>query len=185
MPKKKLNIIKIGGNIINNDKALADFLTHFATLKGDKILVHGGGIKASETLEKMGITPKMIDGRRITDAKTLQVVTMVYAGLLNKNIVAQLQAKNCQAIGLSGADANAITAYQKPVSKIDYGFIGIPNEVNANGISHLLSGGMTPIFCALTHDKKGQLFNTNADTIAGSLAVGLVKKIRSVALVFV
>lgn len=172
---KKLHVIKIGGNIINNPEILAEVLADVAQLSGLKILVHGGGRKASEVLQNMGIAPKMIDGRRITDKATLEVVTMVYAGLINKNIVAQLQALNCMAVGLTGADLNSIQAHKRLVKTIDFGFVGDVDEVNAEAIRALLEVDFTPVFSPITHDKQGQLLNTNADTIAAALAAGLSK----------
>ena len=172
---EQLKIIKIGGNVINDKTTLKLFLQDFAALQGKKILVHGGGKKASQVLKSMGIDPKMIDGRRITDEQTLEVVTMVYAGLINKNVVAQLQALNCNAIGLTGADINAIRAHKRIVKTIDYGFAGDIDEVNDKGIATLLESGISPVFCAITHDKNGQLLNTNADTIASTLAIALSK----------
>ena len=173
MNKQVLKIVKIGGNIINSKKELRSFLSDFAAIKEQKILVHGGGKKASEVLNAMGIAPKMIDGRRITDEQTLEVVTMVYAGLLNKNIVGALQAVGCNAIGLTGADGNSIHAYKRPVKKIDYGFAGDIDKVNARAISVLIENNFVPVFCAITHDKNGQLLNTNADTIATEIAIAL------------
>lgn len=174
--KQKLNIIKIGGNVINNEVALSSFLTHFSNLDGLKILVHGGGKKATEVANKLQLEPKMIGGRRITDADNLEVVTMVYAGLLNKNIVAKLQQCNCNAIGLSGADGNVIKAHKRIVKNIDYGFAGDVDEVEVNTISVLLNANLIPVFCAITHDQNGQLLNTNADTIASELASALAQK---------
>jgi acetylglutamate kinase len=171
--KQKLDIVKIGGNVIENKAELTKFVKLFARLDGLKILVHGGGKKASETLLRMGIEPKMAGGRRITDTESLQVITMVYGGLTNKNIVAELQANGCNAIGLSGADGNSIQAHKRPVTDIDYGFAGDVDGVNRKTISALLTSGLVPVFCALTHDGKGQLLNTNADTIASELAIGM------------
>ncbi|MEO1010393.1 MAG: acetylglutamate kinase [Bacteroidota bacterium] len=171
-----LSIIKIGGNVIGNPEALSTFLKRFSKMEGHKILVHGGGKKASEVLKEMGIAPKMVGGRRITDYKTLEVVTMVYGGLTNKNIVAQLQANNCNSIGLSGADGNTIRAHKRPVRDIDYGFAGDVNGIDPKIISQLLHAGLTPVFCALTHDGQGQLLNTNADTIASEVAIGMSKE---------
>lgn len=173
----KLYIIKIGGNIIDNPEALKSFLADFAAVKSNKILVHGGGKAATALLPKMGIESKMINGRRITDEATLDVVTMVYAGLISKNVAAKLQALNCNAMGLSGADGNFIRGEKRPVKDIDYGFAGDLNDssVDAEGISHLLDAHFTPVFSAITHDKNGQLLNTNADTIASALAIGLSK----------
>ena len=171
--KQKLSIIKIGGNVIENKAELAKFLVLFANLDGLKILVHGGGKLATKLATKLGVEAKMIGGRRITDAETLEVITMVYAGLTNKNIVAQLQSKHCNAIGLSGADGNASQAHKRPVKEIDYGFAGDVDGVNSSMISKLLSAKLTPVFCAMTHDRNGQLLNTNADTIASELAIGM------------
>jgi len=171
--KKHLSIIKIGGNVINSEAGLDSFLTDFAELEGLKILVHGGGRKATEIADAMGLEPKMIAGRRVTDKANLEVVTMVYAGLLNKSIVAKLQAKGCNALGLSGADANVITAHKRIVKEIDYGFAGDIDKVENKTITLFLNGGIIPVFSAITHDKQGQLLNTNADTIAAELAKGL------------
>ena len=171
--KKHLSIIKIGGNVINSKTELDSFLSDFAQLPGLKILVHGGGRKATEIADSMGLEPKMIGGRRVTDEANLEVVTMVYAGLLNKSIVAKLQAKACNALGLSGADANVIKAHKRIVKEIDYGFAGDIDEVEHNTISLFLNAGITPVFSAITHDKQGQLLNTNADTIAAEVAKGL------------
>lgn len=168
-----LSIFKIGGNIIEDEGQLQQFLRLFSLVQGYKILVHGGGKKASELLPKLGIVPKMINGRRITDAKTLDVVTMVYGGLVNKTIVAQLQALGINTIGMSGADANSIQAHKRPVKDIDYGFAGDVDGINTHKLTEILNIGLTPVFCALTHDQKGQLLNTNADTIASVLAAGL------------
>lgn len=173
MSKNTLKIVKIGGNVINNEDALHSFLKDFSELEGPKILVHGGGRKASEVSSAMGLEPKMINGRRVTDEATVEVVTMVYAGLLNKNIVAQLQKHGCNAMGLSGADANCILAHKRIVKDIDYGFAGDVDEVNSEIIDVLLQNNVIPVFCAITHDKKGQLLNTNADTIASEVAVGM------------
>lgn len=172
---KSLKIIKIGGNIINNELLLQEFLSDFAALNTPKILVHGGGKAASELTQKMGLTPRMVQGRRITDTDTLDIVTMVYGGKINKNIVAQLQAKNCNSIGVSGADGNSIVATKRPVKKIDYGFAGDITQVNTNVVNILLQHAITPIFCAITHDENGQLLNTNADTIAAELAIEFSK----------
>jgi len=166
----KLKIIKIGGNIINDKNNLSSFLTDFSQIEGYKILVHGGGKKATEMAKSLNLQPKMIGGRRITDEANLEIVTMVYAGLLNKNIIAQLQKYNCNAIGLSGADANCIKAHKRIVKDIDYGFAGDVNRVNNDIIKVFLDHHLTPVFCAITHDKNGQLLNTNADTIASEIA---------------
>jgi len=171
--KSDLHIVKIGGNVINDEVALTSFLKDFASIKGLKILVHGGGKKASEMAEKIGLTPRMKNGRRITDAANLEVVIMVYAGLLNKNITAKLQEQNCNAIGLSGADANSIKAHKRIVKDIDYGFAGDVDKVNDTALKVFLENSLTPVFCAITHDKNGQLLNTNADTIASEIAASL------------
>lgn len=184
---KQLTIIKIGGNVIDNAANLHQFLLDFTALPGDKILVHGGGKIATELGESLGIKAQMIEGRRITDIETLRVVTMVYAGLINKNIVAQLQAKSSNAIGLTGADGNIIKAKKRPIVKlapkgedlegaeIDYGFVGDldENSVDSNTLDSLLKAGLVPVLCAITHDGATQLLNTNADTIASSVAVAL------------
>jgi acetylglutamate kinase len=174
-----LKIFKIGGNIIEDEQELQKFLSLFSLTQSPKVLVHGGGKKASELLPKLGIEPKMVNGRRITDSKTLEVVTMVYAGLFNKTIVAKLQALDCNAIGISGADGNSIQAHKRPVEEVDYGYAGDIDSIDADFITNLLSLGITPVFCALTHDKKGQLLNTNADTIASELAIGLSSRFET------
>ncbi|TKC05044.1 acetylglutamate kinase [Pedobacter frigoris] len=171
----KLSVIKIGGNVIDNSEKLHQFLLDFTALPGDKILIHGGGKIATELGTSLGIEAKMVDGRRITDIETLRVVTMVYAGLINKNMVAQLQNKGCNAIGLTGADGNIIKAAKRPVKEIDYGFVGDLNEtsVSSEMINNLLKAGLVPVLCAITHDGDGQLLNTNADTIASAVAVAM------------
>ena len=168
---KTLKIVKIGGNIIDNETALASFLDAFATIESPKILVHGGGKLATHLANQLGLEVKMIDGRRITDQATLDLITMVYAGKINKNIVAKLQSKTCNAIGFSGADGNTIVSKKRPVKTIDFGFVGDVEKVNTSTLEVLLEHKVTPVFCALTHDKKGQLLNTNADTIASELAI--------------
>lgn len=170
MSKTQLQIIKIGGELINDAVELQRFLHIFSQIEGPKILIHGGGRKATELSKQMGLEVKMIDGRRITDQATLEVAIMVYAGLINKSIVAQLQAKKNNAIGLCGADGNIIQAHKRPVSKIDYGWVGDIDAVNSTSVSHLITGGFTPVFCAISHDQEGQLLNTNADTIASVIA---------------
>lgn len=171
--KQKLSIIKIGGNIIEDQEYLSQFLKLFTQLEGRKILVHGGGKRATDLGKRLGIESKMVEGRRITDANSLELVVMVYAGLVNKNIVAQLQANNSNAIGLSGADANTVIAVKRPVNKLDFGFVGDIVDVNSKSISALLNAEFVPVFCALTHDTNGQLFNTNADTIASEVAIAM------------
>lgn len=170
---EKLSVIKIGGNIIEDETSLHAFLKLFSNIEGKKILVHGGGKRATHFASKLGIESKMINGRRITDAETLEVITMVYGGLVNKNVVAKLQALGTDAIGLTGADSNSIQSDKRPVKEIDYGFVGDIKKVANKSIEKLLQADFTPVFCAITHDGKGQLLNTNADTIASQVAVGM------------
>jgi len=178
MNRKKIYIIKIGGNIIDDEEKLTGFLKSFAAQSVDNngglVLVHGGGKLATKLAEQMGIKQQMVDGRRITDADTLKIVTMVYAGYINKNIVAQLQANGSNAIGLSGADGNAILAHKR-IAKgdVDYGFAGDVDNVNVDLLKTLLEQQMTIVLAPITHDKKGQLLNTNADTIAQETAKAL------------
>jgi acetylglutamate kinase len=169
--KKSLSIIKIGGNIIDNPTELAQFLTDFSKIEGNKILVHGGGKSATKMAQSLGLTPQMIDGRRITDQSMLDVVVMIYAGEINKNIVAHLQANATNAIGFSGADGNLIQSSKRNHPTIDYGFVGDVQKVNTVLVETLLHAGIIPVFCAITHDGNGQLLNTNADTIASELAI--------------
>lgn len=166
----QLTILKIGGKVVESQAVLDKVLQDFVQLTGAKILVHGGGAKASQLGEALGIPAQMVEGRRITDAATLEIVTMVYAGLYNKKVVAQLHAKDCNAIGLSGADGNLIQAHKRIVQTIDYGFAGDIDQIDALGIDRLLKADFTPVFCAITHDRQGQLLNTNADTIAAQLS---------------
>lgn len=171
--KQKLSVIKIGGNLVEDPEGFEHIMGLFSKMEGNKILVHGGGKKATEMGEKLGIETKMVNGRRITDADTLDIAVMVYGGLVSKKIVAQLQAFGTDAIGMSGADANAIRAHKRPVIKVDFGLVGDVDTVNTYAIFKLLQAGFTPIFCALTHDGNGQLLNTNADTIAAELAIAM------------
>jgi acetylglutamate kinase len=170
-----LKVVKISGNIIDNDAELTSFLKEFASLNGPKILVHGGGKLATELSNKMNVPVKMIDGRRVTDAETLEIITMVYAGKINKNIVAKLQSFGCNSVGFSGADGNTIIAKKRPVSTVDYGFVGDVVKVNIMVSKLLLNNNITNIFSAISHDQKGQLLNTNADTIASELAIAFSK----------
>lgn len=173
-----LTVIKIGGNVIDSGEALSGFLDTYAAIPGLKVLVHGGGKIASTIGLKLGIEPQMADGRRITDAATLDVVTMVYAGLVNKNVVANLQARGLNAIGLSGADANVIPAVKRPVKRIDYGFAGDleAGKIGVTALSALLENGFSPVIAPITHDGRGQLLNTNADTIAATVAEALSRQ---------
>lgn len=170
-----LNIVKIGGNVIDNEAELMPFLKDFATISNPKILVHGGGKMATRLAEKLGIKTTMINGRRITDTDTLQLATMVYAGWINKSIVAQLQSVKCNAIGLSGADANLIPAVRRAPEPIDFGFAGDiqPHEISVKMLKDMFDRSLTPVFCAITHDGNGSLLNSNADGIASSLAVAM------------
>jgi acetylglutamate kinase len=171
---QKLYIIKIGGNIIDDDAKLQSFLKDLSMIKENKILVHGGGKVATEISKGLGIEAKMVDGRRITDAETLKIVTMVYAGLINKRIVALLNSLGNNSIGLTGADANIMEAKKRPIKNgIDYGFVGDVEHVHTQPITHFLSMGLTPAIAPLTHDGQGNMLNTNADTMASALAVAM------------
>ncbi|MDG3582176.1 acetylglutamate kinase [Galbibacter pacificus] len=175
----KLSIVKIGGNLIEKETALEQVLENFSKIEGPKILVHGGGKMATQMAEKLGVETKMVDGRRITDQETLNIITMVYGGLVNKTIVAKLQAKNCNALGLSGADLNSIKSVKRPVKTHDFGFVGDITNVNTNMFSLLLNNTITPVCCAISHDGDGQLFNTNADTIASEIAIALANEFEA------
>ena len=177
-----IKVVKIGGNVVDNPELLKEFVRDFAAMPGMKILVHGGGVMASQMQKEMGMAPKMIEGRRVTDEETLKVVTMVYAGWCSKNITALLQAEGCNAIGLSGADGNAIKASKRPPvhveslgEDVDYGYVGdvTAASVNAAFIYTLLQRGIVPVFNAINHDGEGKLLNTNADTIASSVAIAM------------
>lgn len=172
---EEIIVIKIGGNVIDDEHALSIFLNDFSTIQKPKILIHGGGKLATALSQQLNIETKQIDGRRITDEKTLDVVIMVYAGLINKKIVSKLQAYNCNALGLTGADANLIEAHKRNHPTIDYGFVGDIDKINTEIITDLLAKNITPIIAPITHDKKGNLLNTNADTIAASIAIELSK----------
>jgi acetylglutamate kinase len=174
--KQTLVVLKIGGNVIDNPAVLTQVLNDFAQIKEKKILVHGGGKIADTLLKQLDILPKKIEGRRITDAETLDVVVMVYAGLLNKKIVAQLQANACNALGLCGADLNLLQAHKRVNSTLDYGFAGNIDAVNSAGIEALLQAAQTLVVAPISHDKKGQLLNTNADTVASNLATALADR---------
>ncbi|MCF6351933.1 MAG: acetylglutamate kinase [Cyclobacteriaceae bacterium] len=172
---KKLEVLKIGGKVIDDEAQLASVLEAFSKINSPKILIHGGGSKASKMELNLGLKPTMVEGRRITDANSIEVVIMVYAGLINKKIVAGLQGLNCNAIGLSGADGNVVLSEKRPVNPIDYGFVGDVKKVNARFISSLIESGLTPVFSAITHDGNGQLLNTNADTMASEIARAMSK----------
>lgn len=171
-----LLVIKIGGNIVDDDIKLQSFLHAFSKLRENKILIHGGGKIATSLASRLGVEQTMVDGRRITDGETLRIVTMVYAGLINKNIVAKLQANGCNALGLCGADGNAIRAHKRTGSNIDYGFAGDIDEVNTTFLSSILENGTDLVIAPITHDKQGQLLNTNADTIAQEIATAMSDK---------
>jgi acetylglutamate kinase len=171
--KETLQVFKIGGAVLEQEAELENTLAFFSNLPGRKVLVHGGGRRASRLSQALGIEPRLHEGRRITDAATLEAVVMTYAGWENKRIVSLLQALGCNALGLSGADGNTILAAKRPPGEVDYGYAGDILNVNAPAISALLQAGFTPVFCAITHDGQGQLLNTNADTIAAELAAAL------------
>lgn len=181
---QNIKIIKIGGNVVDNPELLEKFIIDFAAVEGPKVLVHGGGVMASQMQKALGQQPVMIEGRRVTDEATLRVVTMVYAGWCSKSIVALMQKYGCNAIGLCGADANLIEAVKRPPvaaerngvrENIDYGFVGDvdPSKINSGFLLALISQGITPVICAITHDRAGSLLNTNADTVASSVAVAM------------
>ena len=169
---ERITVVKIGGNVIDNPAAMKRFLKEFAALEGPKILVHGGGKLATRLAERLELKVQMVDGRRITDKGTLDVVTMVYAGLINKQAVAGLQAAGCNALGLSGADGNAVTARRRSPQPVDYGFVGDIERVDSALLRRLLEDGMAPVFSAIMHDGKGTLLNCNADSVASAVALG-------------
>lgn len=169
----RLTIIKVGGKVVEEPESLKALLDQFDKISGNKILVHGGGRTATKIAKKLGIETQMVEGRRITDSEMLEVVTMVYGGLVNKRIVAGLQARGCNAIGLTGADLDLIKAQKRPVKDIDYGFVGDVDDVNAAELRLLINENVVPVIAPITHDGKGQLLNTNADTIASELATEL------------
>ncbi len=169
-----IKVVKIGGNVIDNEVAFAAFMERFAKLEGKKILVHGGGKIATRFAKEMGVETVMIEGRRVTDKAMLDIVVMTYAGLINKQVIATLQKSGCNAIGLSGADGNAIKATKRPANPIDFGFVGDidPANVNSSLLEVLLNSGITPVFSAIMHNGEGDLLNCNADTVASSVALG-------------
>lgn len=171
--QNNITVVKIGGNVIDNEVALERFVKDFAQLPSPKVLIHGGGKLATRLAEKLEIPTTMIEGRRVTDAETLNIVTMVYAGLINKRVVAMLQAEGCNALGFSGADGNMIPAVKRNPEPLDYGFVGDidASKINTALLGTLLESGVTPVFCAITHDGKGSLLNSNADSVASAVAV--------------
>ena len=171
--KEKITIIKVGGKIVEEQDSLAALLDRFSAIEGNKVLIHGGGRSATRMAERLGIESRMVGGRRITDSDTLQVVTMVYGGLVNKTIVAQLQARGVNALGLTGADCNRIKAHKRPVGEVDYGFVGDVDKADGLMLSRLIEQGIVPIVAPLTHDGNGNLLNTNADTMAAETAKAL------------
>ncbi len=170
-----LKVIKIGGNVVDNPEKLAKFISDFAAVEGPKILVHGGGKIATAISKALGIETTMINGRRVTDAETVKVVTMVYAGLINKDIVNRLNAESCAAIGLSGADGNLIVSQRRSPVPVDYGFVGDPKKVNSGLLVSLIEQGLTPVVAPITTDGKGTLLNTNADTVAQTVATAMAR----------
>ena len=183
MIKEKLTVIKVGGKIVEEEATLNQLLADFSAIEGYKVLVHGGGRSATKLAAQLGIESQMVNGRRITDAETLKVVTMVYGGLVNKNIGAGLQAKGVNAMGLTGADMNVIRSVKRPVKDVDYGFVGDVEKVNAELLGNLIRQGVVPVMAPLTHDGQGSMLNTNADTIAGETAKALAQ-LFDVTLVF-
>ena len=182
--KEKLTIVKVGGAVVEDELQLSQLLKDFSAIEGRKVLVHGGGRKATKMAERLGIETQMVNGRRITDSEMLEVVTMVYGGLVNKNLVAQLQANGINALGLTGADANAIRSHKRPLKDgVDYGWVGDVEAADGKMLSRLIEAGITPVMAPLTHDGKGHILNTNADTIASETAKALAP-IYDVTLIF-
>ena len=172
--KEKLTIVKVGGAVVEDELQLSQLLRDFSAIEGRKVLVHGGGRKATKMAERLGIETQMVNGRRITDSDMLEVVTMVYGGLVNKNLVARLQANGVNAMGLTGADANAIRSHKRPLKDgIDYGWVGDVDAADGHMLSRLIEAGITPVMAPLTHDGEGHILNTNADTIASETAKAL------------
>ena len=186
-----LYIIKVGGAVVEDEAQLRQLLSDFRNIEGRKILVHGGGRRATAIAAKLGIETKMVNGRRVTDAEMLEVVTMVYGGLVNKTIVARLQALGIDAAGLTGADMDCIRSHRRPPVSIsgqegalDYGFVGDVDSVSAAKIAHFIEAGITPVIAPLTHNGQGQMLNTNADTIAAEVAKGMAAEGYDVTLVY-
>ena len=176
--KEKLTIVKVGGAVVEDEAQLAQLLRDFSAIEGRKVLVHGGGRKATKMAERLGIETTMVNGRRVTDAAMLEVVTMAYGGLVNKNLVARLQANGVNALGLTGADADAIRSHKRPTlvvdgSPVDYGYVGDVDRADGQMLSRLIEAGITPVMAPLTHDGEGHILNTNADTIASETAKAL------------
>ena len=172
--KEKLTIVKVGGAVVEDELQLAQLLRDFSAIEGRKVLVHGGGRKATKLAERLGIETHMVNGRRITDSDMLEVVTMVYGGLVNKNLVARLQANGVNAIGLTGADASVIRSHKRPIKEgIDYGWVGDVDHADGQMLRNLIEAGITPVMAPLTHDGAGHILNTNADTIASETAKAL------------
>lgn len=182
--REKLTIVKVGGAVVEDELQLSQLLKDFSAIEGRKVLVHGGGRKATKMAERLGIETKMVEGRRITDADMLEVVTMVYGGLVNKNLVAKLQANGVNALGLTGADANAIRSHKRPLKNgVDYGFVGDVDQADGEMLGRLIEAGITPVMAPLTHDGEGHILNTNADTIASETAKALAN-LYNVTLIF-
>jgi acetylglutamate kinase len=178
---KEFTILKIGGNILDNPASLESLLDYFSRMPGHRALVHGGGKIASVLMKRMGIEPLMVEGRRVTDPATLDIVVMVYAGLINKSIVSALQSRGCDALGLSGADAGAVPAHKRPAGTVDYGLVGDVDTdlIPADRIARFVDEGLVPVFAPITHDRTGQLLNTNADTMASSVAIAMSRKYQT------
>ena len=173
--KRSITVVKVGGKIVEEKASLQSLLQEFSSLPGLKVLIHGGGRTATALATRMGVETKMIDGRRVTDDEMLRIVTMVYGGLVNKNVVAQLDALGIRALGLTGADMNVILSHRRPVKDVDYGYAGDVDKVDGKMLSILIKQGIVPVMAPLTHDGKGQLLNTNADTIAAETAKALAR----------
>jgi len=182
---EQVTVIKVGGAIVEDTERLAQLLDRFAALPGQKVLVHGGGRRATKVASALGIESKMVEGRRITDADMLEVVTMVYGGLVNKNIVAQLQSRGVNAVGLTGADMNVIHSHKRPKKNgVDYGFVGDVDKADGHRLLSLIRDGLTPVMAPLTHDGMGHILNTNADTIAAETAKALAREGAPTTLVY-
>ena len=183
--KENITIVKVGGAVVEDEAQLVQLLHDFTAIQGPKILVHGGGRRATKIAERLGIKTKMVDGRRITEADMLEVVTMVYGGLVNKNVVARLQALGCDAIGLTGADANILLSVKRPLKNgVDFGFVGDVKQANGSKIAHLINAGLIPVIAPLTHDGQGHMLNTNADTMASETAKAMAAAGYDVTLIY-